>query len=169
MLNKNEKLAIKRVIEIYPEHSIVFEDNSEDNDCSFSEFFKSDYILIEVSDNCSQIRMLRKDRRPCPACVCHYIDQLRATEKLKMEHPFSLLKVTWLDSGLTLFWIMISSSSFWQLKANEQTTTNNIVLIIYFIIDFIKILPRTLILSHLLLFGVLLCIHLMITVWCLYT
>lgn len=88
MLNQNEKLAIKRVLEIYPEHTIVFEDNSEDNDCSFSEFFKSDYILIEVSDNCSQIRMLRKDRRPCPACVCHYIDQLKATEKLKMESEF---------------------------------------------------------------------------------
>lgn len=84
MLNKNEKLAIKRAIEIYPEHTISF----EDNDCSFSEFFKSDYILIEVSDNCSQIRMLRKDRRPCPACVCHYIDQLKATEKLKMESEF---------------------------------------------------------------------------------
>lgn len=88
MLNKNEKLAIKRVMEIYPEHTIVFEDNSENNDCSFSEFFKSDYILIEVSDNCSQIKMLRKDRRPCPACVCHYIDQLKATEKLKMESEF---------------------------------------------------------------------------------
>lgn len=88
MLNQNEKLAIKRVLEIYPEHTIVFEDNSEDNDCSFSEFFKSDYILIEVSDNYSQIRMLRKDRRPCPACVCHYIDQLKATEKLKMESEF---------------------------------------------------------------------------------
>ena len=72
-------------MEIFPEHTIVFEDNSEDNDCSFSEFFKSDYILIEVADNCSQIRILRKDRRPCPACVCHYIDQLRATEKLKVE------------------------------------------------------------------------------------
>lgn len=88
MLNKNEKLAIKRVIEIFPEHSIVFEDNSENNDYSFSEFFKSDYILIEVSDNCSQIKILRKDRRPCPACVCHYIDQLKATEKLKMESEF---------------------------------------------------------------------------------
>ncbi len=88
MLNKNEKLAIKRVMEIFPEHTIVFEDNSEDNDCSFSEFFKSDYILIEVDSNCSQIKMLRKDRRPCPACVCHYIDQLRATEKLKMESEF---------------------------------------------------------------------------------
>ena len=88
MLNQNEKLAIKRVIEIYPEHTIVFEDNSEDNDCSFSEFFKSDYILIETDSNCSQIRILRKDRRPCPACVCHYIDQLRATEKLKMESEF---------------------------------------------------------------------------------
>lgn len=88
MLNKNEKLAIKRVIEIFPEHTIVFEDNSENNDYSFSEFFKSDYILIEVSDNCSQIKILRKDRRPCPACVCHYIDQLKATEKLKMESEF---------------------------------------------------------------------------------
>ena len=88
MLNQNEKLAIKRVIERYPEHTIVFEDNSENNDCSFSEFFKSDYILIEVDSNCSQIKMLRVDRRPCPACVCHYIDQLRATEKLKMESEF---------------------------------------------------------------------------------
>ncbi len=85
MLNQNEKLAIKRVIEIYPKHIIVFEDNSEDNDCSFSEFFKSDYILIEVADNCSQIRILRKDRRPCPACVCHYINQFRATKILKMK------------------------------------------------------------------------------------
>ena len=85
MLNQNEKLAIKRVIEIYPEHTIVFEDNSKDNDCSFSEFFKSDYILIEVANNCSQIRILRVDRRPCPACVCHYINQFRATEKLKMK------------------------------------------------------------------------------------
>ena len=88
MLNQNEKLAIKRVLEIFPEHTIVFEDNSENNECSFSEFFKSDYILIEVSDNCSQIKMLRVDRRPCPACVCHYIDQLRATEKLKAESEF---------------------------------------------------------------------------------
>ena len=88
MLNQNEKLAIKRAIEIYPEHTIVFEDNGEDNNCSFSEFFKSDYILIEVDSNCSQIKMLRVDRRPCPACVCHYIDQLRATEKLKMESEF---------------------------------------------------------------------------------
>ena len=88
MLNQNEKLAIKRVMEIFPEHTIVFEDNSENNECSFSEFFKSDYILIEVADNCSQIKMLRVDRRPCPACVCHYIDQLRATEKLKMESEF---------------------------------------------------------------------------------
>ena len=88
MLNQNEKLAIKRDMERYPEHTIMFEDNSEDNDCSFSEFFKSDYILIEVADNCSQIKMLRVDRRPCPACVCHYIDQLRATEKLKAESEF---------------------------------------------------------------------------------
>ena len=88
MLNQNEKLAIKRVIEIYPEHTIVFEDNSENNECSFSEFFKSDYILIEVDSNRSQIKMLRVDRRPCPACVCHYIDQLRATEKLKAESEF---------------------------------------------------------------------------------
>ena len=88
MLNQNEKLAIKRVLEIFPEYTIVFEDNGEDNDCSFSEFFKSDYILIEVDSNCSQIKMLRVDRRPCPACVCHYIDQLRATEKLKMESEF---------------------------------------------------------------------------------
>ena len=88
MLNQNEKLAIKRVMEIFPEHTIVFEDNSENNECSFSEFFKSDYILIEVDSNCSQIKMLRVDRRPCPACVCHYIDQLRATEKLKMESEF---------------------------------------------------------------------------------
>ena len=88
MLNQNEKLAIKRVMEIFPEHTIVFEDNDEDNNCSFSEFFKSDYILIEVDSNCSQIKMLRVDRRPCPACVCHYIDQLRATEKLKMESEF---------------------------------------------------------------------------------
>ena len=88
MLNQNEKLAIRRVIEIFPEHTIVFEDNSENNECSFSKFFKSDYILIEVTDNCSQIKMLRVDRRPCPACVCHYIDQLRATEKLKMESEF---------------------------------------------------------------------------------
>ena len=62
---------------------VVFEDNSKDNDCSFSEFFKSDFILIEVDSNCSQIKMLRVDRRPCPACVCHYIDQLRATEKFR--------------------------------------------------------------------------------------
>ena len=88
MLNQNEKLAIKRALEIYPEHTIVFEDNSENNDCSFSEFFNSDYILIEVDSNCSQIKMLRVDRRPSPACVCHYIDQLRATEKLKMESEF---------------------------------------------------------------------------------
>ena len=66
----------------------MFEDNSENNECSFSEFFKSDYILIEVSDNCSQIKMLRVDRRPYPACVCHYINQLRATEKLKAESEF---------------------------------------------------------------------------------
>ena len=88
MLNQNEKLAIKRVMEIFPEHTIVFEDNSEDNNCSFSEFFKSNYILIEVDSNCSQIKILRVDRRPCPACVCHYIDQLRATEKLKVESEF---------------------------------------------------------------------------------
>ena len=75
-------------MEIFPEHTIMFEDNGEDNNCSFSEFFKSDYILIEVADNRSQIKMLRVDRRPCPACVCHYIDQLRATEKLKMESEF---------------------------------------------------------------------------------
>ena len=85
MLNSNEKLAIKRVMEEYPKHIIVFEDNSKDNDCSFSEFFKSDYILIEVANNCSQIRILRADRRICPSCVCHYINQFRATEKLKMK------------------------------------------------------------------------------------
>ena len=85
MLNSNEKLAIKRVMEVYPKHTIVFEDNSENNDYSFSEFFKSDYILIEVADNCSQIRILRVDRRPCPTCVCHYINQFRATKILKMK------------------------------------------------------------------------------------
>ena len=74
--------AIKRVIEKYPEYSIIF----EDNDYSFSEVFKNDYILIEVSNSYKQIKILRVDRRPCPDYVCGLVDDLKLKQNVIKEH-----------------------------------------------------------------------------------